>query len=96
MTNNTTATASIWQVYILRCADGSLYTGITTNLVRRIQEHNSQKRSATRYTRSRQPVSLVYREDAISRSAAAKREYTIKQLDRAHKLALIKTYHGTV
>jgi putative endonuclease len=78
-----------WTVYILRCADGSLYTGVTRDIARRIDEHNSSGRLAARYTRARQPVALVYQETARSRSAACRREYRIKQLSRSDKLALI-------
>jgi putative endonuclease len=78
-----------WQVYIVRCADGSLYTGIARDLERRIAEHNADKGQGASYTRSRRPVRLVYREPAADRSAASKREYQIKQLSRAEKLALI-------
>jgi putative endonuclease len=78
-----------WQVYIVRCADGSLYTGIARDLDRRIAEHNADKGTGASYTRSRRPVRLVYREPAADRSAASKREYQIKQLSRAEKLALI-------
>jgi putative endonuclease len=73
---------------MLRCADGSLYTGITTDLERRIAEHNGDGPAGARYTRSRRPVQLVYRESAISRSAASQREAALKRLDRARKLAL--------
>ena len=76
-----------WQVYILRCDDDTLYTGITNNLEKRIQAHN-EKRGA-RYTRSRLPVTLAYREEADSRSAASQREIAIKKLTREQKLALI-------
>jgi len=78
-----------WQVYIVRCADDSLYTGIARNLERRIAEHNADGGPGASYTRSRRPVKLVYREDAADRSAASRREYQIKQLSRAEKLALI-------
>lgn len=77
-----------WMVYILRCADGSLYTGITTNLPRRVQEHNGGLAGA-RYTRARRPVAVVYQEPAACRASAARREYAIKQLSRAAKEALI-------
>ncbi|HSC75883.1 MAG TPA: GIY-YIG nuclease family protein [Pseudomonadales bacterium] len=77
-----------WFVYIIRCADGTLYTGITTDLVRREQEHNSEKKGA-RYTRSRRPVALVYSEEAADRSEASKREYAIKQLPLGGKMALV-------
>ena len=79
---------SDWFVYILQCADGSFYTGITTDLARRIQEHNAGPNGA-RYTRSRRPVSLVYSEPHEGRSAAASREYAIKQLPQAAKRELI-------
>jgi putative endonuclease len=78
-----------WFIYILRCADGTLYTGITTDLSRRVQEHNSQKKGA-RYTRSRRPVTLVYSESADNRSEASKREYAIKQMPLAAKTVLIR------
>lgn len=73
---------------MLRCADGSLYTGITTDLVRRLAEHNGDGPTGARYTRSRRPVLLVYSEAASNRSDASQREATIKRLDRARKLAL--------
>ena len=76
---------------MLRCADGSLYTGITTDLVRRTAEHNGDGPAGARYTRSRRPVLLVYREAANNRSDASQREAAIKRLDRARKLALCAT-----
>ena len=75
-----------WYVYILRCSDGSLYTGITTDLTRRTREHNDG--TASRYTRSRRPVKLVYQERKRSQSSALKREAAIKKLARRQKLAL--------
>lgn len=75
-------------VYILRCGDGSLYTGYTTDLTRRVWEHNHSNKGA-KYTRSRRPVVLVHSESYSSRSDAMKREYAIKQLSRADKLKLI-------
>jgi putative endonuclease len=77
-----------WFVYILRCRDNSLYTGVTTDCERRLQEHNHSARGA-RYTRGRRPVTLVYREEAQSRGAAQRREAQIKQLSTAQKEALI-------
>lgn len=77
-----------WFVYILRCADGTLYTGITTDPVRREQEHNSDKKGA-RYTRSRRPVTLVYSESAANRSEASMREHAIKQLPLSAKVQLL-------
>lgn len=79
---------SAWWVYVLRCADGSLYTGITTDVARRLAEHNGDGAAGARYTRSRRPVTLAYAEAAASRAEAARREAAIKRLDRARKLAL--------
>ena len=81
-------TVSPWYVYIVRCADDTLYTGITTGPARRVQEHNSDGRQGARYTSSRRPVSLVYVEGAPSRSVATQRELIIKKMDRHHKLEL--------
>lgn len=77
-----------WYVYILRCADDTLYTGVTTDVARRLAEHNAAGTPAARYTRGRLPVMLVYQEAAASRSSAARREAEIKKMDRARKLAL--------
>jgi predicted GIY-YIG superfamily endonuclease len=79
--------ASGWYVYLLRCADGSLYTGITNDLDRRCEQHNAG--TASRYTRGRRPAKLVYREAQASRSAALKRELAIKALPRKGKEQLI-------
>ena len=81
--------SATWQVYIVRCADGSLYTGITRDVGRRIAEHNGDGGVGANYTRSRRPVALVYSEAAANRSAASRREHAIKSLSRAEKLALI-------
>ena len=76
-------------VYILKCADDTLYTGIATELERRIEEHNSSDKGA-KYTRARRPVELVYSESYPDRSAASKREYEIKKkMNRVEKLELI-------
>ena len=77
-----------WSVYIVRCADGSLYTGIATNVARRVEEHNANNLLAARYTRARRPVVLVYQEPVATRSAAGKREYELKQMSREEKEAL--------
>ena len=79
---------SDWFVYIVECNDASLYTGITTDLARRLADHNSGVASA-RYTRARRPVKLVYHETATCRSSATRREMEIKGLSRAEKLRLI-------
>lgn len=75
-------------VYILRCGDGSLYTGITTDLERRLRQHNCGK--GAKYTRSRLPVVLRYREGPMDKSAALRREMEIKKMPREKKLALIE------
>ena len=78
-----------WFVYMLRCADGSLYTGVATDLQRRLQEHNTSDALGARYTRARRPVALVYSEEAESRSTACQREAAIKKLRKAEKERLI-------
>lgn len=75
-----------WLVYMLRCRDGSLYTGITNDLPKRLKAHAAGK--ASRYTRSRLPVRLAYQEPHASKSAALKREAAIKKLPRHLKLSL--------
>ena len=79
--------SSDWHVYIVRCADRSLYTGIARDVEARVRQHNSG--DGARYTRSRLPVVLVYREPAPDRSAALKREYAIKQMRPADKRRLL-------
>jgi putative endonuclease len=74
-------------VYILQCSDETLYTGITTDISRRITEHNTSAKGA-KYTRLRRPVKLVYSEECRDRSEASKREYAIKHLTRKEKLSL--------
>jgi len=75
-----------WTVYLARCGDGTLYTGVTTDPERRLAEHNAGCGSA--YTRARLPVALIYRENGLGRSAALRREHAIKRLSRAEKEAL--------
>src|SRR3984957_9144548 len=77
-----------WFVYIVRCADGSLYTGITKDVKRRCQQHNAG--TASRYTRSRRPVKLVYHEACPDQSSALKREAAIKAMNRRGKLTMIQ------
>lgn len=81
------ATKPAWLVYLLRCCDGSLFTGITNDLPKRLKAHNAGK--ASRYTRSRLPVALAYVEPQRSKSAALKREAAIKKLPRPQKLKLL-------
>lgn len=78
-----------WMVYIIRCDDGSLYTGVTTDLERRFKEHLTGKRGA-RYFNGRKPGRVVYRENGHDRGSACRREAAIKKLSRDEKLSLIK------
>jgi len=78
---------SMWCVYIVRCSNSALYTGITTDLTRRLQDHNKKK--GGKYTRSYTPVNLVYKECCLSKSKALKREAQIKSWTRKEKMALI-------
>jgi len=77
-----------WYVYMVECADGTLYSGVTTDVERRIKEHNDSPKGA-KYTRAKRPVVLVYTESCENRSEATKREYALKQLSREEKLKLI-------
>lgn len=79
----------MYYVYMLRCRDGSLYSGITTDLERRLKVHNSGK--GAKYTRSRLPVALAYYEEAEDKSAALKREVELKKLTHPQKEALIRS-----
>ena len=83
--------ADAWWVYVLRCADGTLYTGVAKNLEARVAAHNSGR--GAKYTRARRPVALAYRECAPSRSLALRREAAIKRLPAAEKRALVAR-HG--
>src|SRR3982750_3285505 len=80
--------AGEWFVYMLRCADGSLYTGIAKDVARRCQQHNNG--TASKYTRSRLPVELIYHEAHLSQSSALKREAAIKAMDQRGKLTMAK------
>jgi len=77
-----------WYVYLLRCADDSLYTGVTTDVQRRLRQHNGELVGGPRYTRGRRPVQLVWSEAAADRGAAQAREAQVRQLGRAGKLRL--------
>ena len=79
----------MYKVYIIKCSDNTLYTWITTDLEKRIKQHNWKLTWWAKYTRSRQPVELLYFEYAENRSIASKRELEIKKLDRNNKLRLI-------
>ena len=77
----------MWYVYIIKCADGNLYTGVTTDIPRRVKRHNLKK--ASKYTRVRTPVTLAYSEECPTKSSALKREAQIKRWSKQKKLALI-------
>ena len=77
-----------WFIYIIKCSDETLYTGITKNVKERINKHNNKK--GAKYTKSRTPVSLIYKEKYNSRSEATKRENEIKKMRRKQKLSLIQ------
>jgi len=83
-----------WFVYIARCSDGTLYTGIAKNVAERIAKHNAGE--GAKYTRTRRPIRLVYSEPAADRSAAQSREYEIKSLHRSQKEALVAAALQTI
>lgn len=83
-----------WIVYIVRCADHSLYCGIAKDVEDRIRQHNTGK--GAKYTKARLPVTLCYTEQVKDRSSALKREYEIKSLTRCEKLRLIKAYDDCI
>ncbi|TKB08997.1 GIY-YIG nuclease family protein [Desulforhopalus sp. IMCC35007] len=84
-----------WFVYIVCCSDNSLYTGVTTDVTRRLHEHNNTARGA-KYTRCRRPVTLVYFEQQESRHSACKREYAIKHMRPELKKQLIQASNATL
>jgi len=77
----------VWSLYILQCSDGSFYTGVTPDIERRLRKH--QEGTASRYTRTRRPVVLVYREECGTRSRALERECAVKAMSRRLKEALV-------
>ncbi len=81
-----------WFVYMVECRDGTLYTGITDNIPKRMAAHNSGK--GAKYTRGRAPVTLVYRESVQSHSQALRREYQIKRLSREQKKSLCRDFNS--
>lgn len=82
-----------WVTYMVRCSDGTLYTGVTNDLEKRLETHNAGK--GAKYTRSRLPVTLVYMEDHCDRSTAQRAEAELKSLSRAQKLKKVKVKHGS-
>ena len=80
-----------WFVYLVQCADGTYYTGVTTDLARRLRQHNGEIVGGAGYTRGRRPVDLVWSEACVDRSDAQRREYVIRSSPRAEKLRLVET-----
>ena len=87
---------SSWYVYLLRCADNSLYAGSTTDLERRLLEHNHNNKLAAKYTRVRRPVNLVYAEQAFDRKQASQKEYQLKKLTKSKKEKLALQFNSKV
>lgn len=83
--------SGVWCVYMLRCSDGTFYTGISNHLRRRVNDHNTNNALGARYTRARRPVLLVYSEQSENRSTATIRERKIKHLSRTAKRSLINS-----
>jgi len=86
-----TTRKSAWFVYLLRCNDNSLYAGVTTDIKRRVTEHNTSALGA-KYTRARRPVTLAYLEEADSRSDAGKQEYKLRKLTKQKKEQKVASY----
>ena len=86
-------TCSAWYLYIIRCANSHLYTGITTDISRRFAEHQAGGAKAAKYLKGKGPLTLVYQEQLTNRSEASKREIVIKKHSRQQKLLLIEQYH---
>lgn len=87
-------THNTWFVYLLRCNDNSLYAGITTDIERRLHQHNHTKLGA-KYTRAKRPVTLAFIESAADKSSASKREYQLRKLTKTSKEQLVSTYYST-
>ncbi len=81
----------MYSVYMVRCSDGTFYTGIARDVIARVRTHNESPQGA-KYTKARRPVVLVYQEEAGDRSQAQQREYALKQLTRQEKQVLVRNY----
>ena len=75
----------MWYIYVLLCSDNSFYCGITTNVKRRLKQHNGELKGGAKYTRGRRPCQVVYTKKAMNRSIASKEEYAFKKLSRKQK-----------
>ena len=84
----------IWHLYIIRCADNSLYTGIAIDVDKRFAEHQKQGANCAKYLRGRSPLVLAYQESVGSRGEASRREYAIKQLSKREKEALLANFQN--
>ena len=78
---------AIWSIYLIRCSDGSLYTGITTDVIRRLEMHRTGK--GAKYLKTRRPLELVFSKEVGNRSQASKLEYAVKQLSKAKKEQIV-------
>ena len=78
----------IWTIYILECGDKTLYCGITNNLEKRMRQHRGEIKGGAKYTRSRQPFSITYTEEVLTKSEALKREFIIKKMAKSDKAEL--------
>lgn len=85
---------NMWKLYMLRCGDGSLYTGITVDVPARLEQHRQGK--GAKYTRGRGPLELVYEEVCESHSQALKREFEVKSYPRNKKLEMLQSYEGEI
>ncbi|MGE6434700.1 GIY-YIG nuclease family protein [Shewanella baltica] len=83
--------SSLWYLYLVRCANGHLYTGVTTNVARRFSEHQSGSIKSAKYLRGKGPLTLMYQEQVGSHGDALRREIAVKKLSRSQKLALIES-----
>lgn len=81
-----------WFVYLLQCSDSSFYTGVTTNLARRVRQHNGEIVGGAQYTRARRPVQLAWYEVSKNRSLAQQREYVVRRLSRLAKAELVEEF----
>ncbi|WP_413473498.1 GIY-YIG nuclease family protein [Shewanella baltica] len=88
--------SSLWYLYLVRCANGHLYTGVTTNVARRFSEHQSGGIKSAKYLRGKGPLTLMYQEQVGSHGNALRREIAVKKLSRAQKLTLIESERGLV
>lgn len=85
---------NLWRMYVLECADGTLYTGISTDIRRRLRQHNGELKGGAKYTRPRRPVELLLQVECGTKSRALKLEYRFKKLSRRQKLELILAPHS--